>query len=261
MLKLFIMQTDPKFKKIAILAAKNAGKIIAKRFKKKIKISRKKDLTFLTEVDLLVNDKIISIIKRNFPSHNIISEESGGSLGKEFTWVIDPVDGTTNYVLGFPFFAVSLALVREKEPILAIVFNPITQMFYLAEKGKGAYLNGKKIEVSQVKNLSRAALFFDRGTDLPGIIKIVLKIISHIRIIRLYGSSCLDSCSVASGKCEAFLNSKAYCHDIISGALIVKEAGGKVTDFKGRNWQIGSDSVLMTNGKIHNQLLKLINIR
>ena len=255
------MKNDPKFKKIAFLVVQKAGKILKANFRKKISIRYKKDLTPLTEVDLMANEVIVGLIKQKFPAHDIFSEESGGSLGKEFTWIIDPLDGTTNYILGLPFFSVSLALLRGQEPILGIVFNPATKELYLAEKGKGAYLNQKKIRVNNISNFPRSLINFNRGKDLMGGLKILTKIISlsQIRTIRAFGSGHLELCQVALGKTEGYISKDPARYDSIAGALIVNEAGGRVTDFKGNKFTIYSSSLLVTNGKIHNQILKLIN--
>ena len=253
------MRINPDFRKVAILAANEAGKALKKNFRKKINISYKKDLTPLTSVDLMSDKIITGLIKKNFPFHGILSEESGENFGKEFTWIVDPLDGTTNYILGLPLFAVSLALIKGKEPILSAVFNPITEELYLAEKGRGAYLNGRKIRVNRMNNLSKVILHFDRGTDLEGGLKMINRIAPRIRTVRFHGSPDSDICPVASGKIEGFLNSKAHYHDVIAGAFIIKkEAGGRVTDFKGKDWRRGANNVLITNGKIHNRLLKLI---
>lgn len=254
---------DPNFRKVAIQAVKKAGEILKKNFRKEINVRYKKDLTPLTDIDLRANEAIVGLIKKNFPSFNILSEESGGNYGKEFTWVIDPLDGTRNYIMGFPFFSVALALLRKKEPILSVVFNPISRELYLAEKGKGAYLNRHKIKVNRINNLSKVVLHFNKGkgADLESELKTLIKIAPYIRTIRYYGSSDLDICSVASGKVEGYLVNKPHYSDIIPGALIVKEAGGKVTDFDGKDWQIDTNNALITNGKIHNQILKLIKTK
>lgn len=251
------MKINPDFKKTALLAVKEAGNVLEKNFGKVAKFSRKKDLSLLTTVDLRADIIITKIIKRNFPSHNIVSEESGGEYGKEFTWLIDPLDGTTNYTLNFPFFSVSLALLYNEKPILGLVFNPISKELYFAERGKGAYLNKKKISVNNNSNLSRATLGFSRGTDLARGTKILSKIAPHIRTFRFWGSSNLDICQVASGKIDGYFTVKSP-YDVIAGVLIVKEAGGKATDFKGLEYNRQSQNLLITNGKIHNKLIKLI---
>lgn len=248
---------DSKFKKVALRAAKAAGKILEKNFRKKISVSYKKDLTPLTGVDLMAEKAIIGLIKRNFPSHDILSEEAGGKFGKEFTWIVDPLDGTTNYIAGISFFAVSIALIKNKEPVLGVIFNPITRELYSAQKGKGAYLNGKKIKINQTANLSKVILNFNKGTDLVGVFKTLIKLAPHIRTFRCYGS--IDGmCYLAAGKIEAYITSKPKIHDIVAGALIIKEAGGKITDFDGKEWRINSRNVLAANKKIHRKLLKLI---
>jgi len=255
------MKINPEFKKTALLAVQRAGKILRENFRKKISIRYKKDLTPLTKVDLMANEVIIRLVRKKFPTHHIFSEESGGNIGKEYTWIIDPLDGTTNYILGLPFFSVCLALLKGQEPILGIVFNPVTKELYLAEKGKGAYLNGRKIKVNKISNLSRTLLIFNRGKDLKGGIKVLAKIISlsRARTIRAFGSGHLELCQLALGKVEGYISKDPTCYDSIAGALIVNEAGGKTTDFKGNKFTIYSPSLLVTNGKIHNKILKLIN--
>lgn len=252
------MKINPKFKKVAIQSIKEAGRVLKKNFRKNIKVFFKKDLTPITDVDLKANEIIVKIIKKNFPSHGIVSEESGGRFGKEFIWIIDPLDGTRNYTKGFPFFSVSLALLKEREPILGIVFNPLNGELYLAEKGEGAYLNGEKIKVNKINNLSKVILSFNKGQDLEGGLRILMKIAPHIGTFRFWGSVHLEMCQIALGKIEGCLVSKLAFYDAIAGAFIVKEAGGRVTDFEGRDWQINTKNILVTNGKIHNQLLKLI---
>lgn len=130
------MKSNPEFKKVALLAVKKAGKILEENFQKKISVRYKKDLTPLTNIDLIANETIVGFLKKNFPSHNIFSEESGGVLGREFTWIIDPLDGTRNYVSGIPCFAVSLSLLRKREPVLGVIFNPINRSIIFCRKRK-----------------------------------------------------------------------------------------------------------------------------
>lgn len=251
------MKVNPKFKKVALRAVMAAGKILEKNFGKTIKFQRKKDLSLLTEIDLEADKIITKIIKQNFPSHNIVSEESGGEYGKEFTWLIDPLDGTTNYTLGFPFFSVSLALLCQEKPILGLVFNPIRKELYFAEKTKGAYLNQKKIKVNNNSNFSEVTLGFSRGTDLTEGTKILSRVASYIRTFRFWGSSNLDICQVAAGKLDGYFAVKSP-YDVVAGVLIAREAGALATDFKGSEYNRESQNLLVSNGKIHDQLLKLM---
>ncbi len=260
-------------------------------FRKKLNIFRKKtkNVEWVTNVDIAAEEVIRKTIKDNFPSHDILGEEGEGRIGKGFTWVIDPLDGTSNYIMGFSFFSVSLALLEEEKPILVIIYNPIasgtpldiwsvllpiSKELYLAEKGKGAYLNRRKVKVNRIDNLSETLLFFNseryaarymehpapyKGKDLEEGLKILTKISSHIRTVRFLGSANLEVCQVAAGKSEGFIAIDPAYHDVGVGSFMVEEAGGKVTDFEGKKYTLNSPNIIVTNGKIHNQLLKIIN--
>lgn len=253
------MKINPNFKKVAILAVKRAGKILKANFGKSLKVDFKRDRTLLTETDLKAERAIIQLIKKNFPSHDILAEETGGKIGNGYTWVIDPLDGTTNYILGLPFFSISLALLRKKKPILGLVSNPLMNELYSVEKGKGAFLNQKKISVNKINNLSRVLLSFDKGKDLVGGLKVLIKIAPFIRAVRSWGSISLNECQVASGKIEGAIARKPSYHDTAAVSLLVEEAGGKVTDLKGKKYIPNSKGIVITNGKIHKKILKLIN--
>lgn len=255
------MEINPKFKRVAILAVKQSGEILKKNFGKRINISYKKDLTLLTNIDLAANQTIIRLIKKNFPSHDILSEEIGGKIGEKYTWVIDPLDGTTNYTRDIPFFSTSIALLYQGSPILGVVFNPINKEFYFAEKGKGAFLNGKRIKVGQQKILSKTVISFNKYRAKEDFIKfhrIVGLVGGKCATFRVLGSVILSLCYLASGKVDAFFTVGHSSWDLVAGVLIIEEAGGKVTNLKGKGWQIGEKDIIAANSKIHNQLLKLI---
>lgn len=255
------MKSKHNFKKIAIQAAKEAGEMLEKRFKKPIKISLKKDLSLVTDIDFKAETRIIKLIKKNFPSHDILSEEVGGKVGEKYTWVIDALDGTTNYTREFPFFSTSIALLYKKSPIISVVFNPITKEFYFAEKGKGSFLNGKRIKVGKQQTLSKTTILLNKGRDKEDFIKLhkILKRLGKLcRTFRFWGSSNLELCYVASGRVGGLFNVGSKPWDYAAGVLIIKEAGGKVTDFKDKDWQIDTKNVIVSNKNIHNQLLKII---
>lgn len=253
------MKINPEFKKVAIFAAKEAGRILENNFRKNNVVYSKKDGSPFTKADLGADKIITNIIKNNFPSHGIISEESKGKSGDEYTWFIDPLDGTSNYIIGLPLFSVGIALLKNKKIIVAVVFNPISKELYFAEKGAGAFLNGKRIKVNKVSNLSKALLYFNRGKDLISGLKILIKIAPRLRTFRFHGSAHFDACKIAEGKGEGFFAVKPAFYDVGAGAFIVEEAGGKAADFKGNEYSPDSPNVIVTNGKIHSQLLKLIN--
>lgn len=255
------MKINPNFKKVALQAVKAAGKIVEKNFLKNHRVRFKKDLSLVTDVDLEAEKIIRTIIKKNFPSHSIVSEESGGEFGKDFTWVVDPLDDTTNYVLGFPFFSVALALVKGEEPLLGVVFNPISGELYVAEKGGGAYLNKKIIKTKASDNISKHFLIFNKGKDLIGGLKVLMKIAPQLERVRIWGSGHLEICQVARGRVEGYVTAKPACHDTIASVLIAKEAGAEATDFNGNQFTIHSENLIVARKKIHNQLLKLIKIK
>lgn len=255
------MKINPNFKKVAIQSAKEAGRIIERNFRKINQISFKKDSSLLTEIDLRAERAILRLIKKNFPSHDILSEEIGGKIGEKYTWVIDPLDGTTNYTRDIPFFSTSIVLLYQRNPILGIVFNPINKEFYFAEKGKGAFLNGKRIKVGQQKILSKAVILFNKYRAKEDFIKfhrIVGLVGGKCATFRVLGSVILSLCYLASGKVDAFFTVGHSPWDLVAGVLIIKEAGGKVTNLKGKDWQIGEKDIIAANTKLHNQLLKLI---
>jgi len=258
------MKINPNFKKVAIQAAKEAGKILQKHFGKPIEISFKKDSSLITRIDLAAEKVIIKLIKKNFPSHDILSEEAGGEVRGEYAWVIDPLDGTTNYTKKFPFFSTSTALLYKGNPILGVVFNPISKEFYFAEKGKGSFLNGKRIKVGKQQTLSRAVILLNKGRTKEDFIKfhrILGKVGKLCRTFRFWGALSLELCQIASGRIGGLIDMGSSPWDYAAGILIVQEAGGKVTDFKDREWRVDTKNVIVANGKIHNQLLKLIKTR
>lgn len=255
------MKINPNFKKVALRAVKEASTVLRKKFKKQIQISSKKDRSLVTDVDLKAEKAIIKLIKKNFPSHSILSEEIGGKIGEKYTWVIDSLDGTTNYTRSIPFFSISIALLCQRNPILGVVFNPINKELYFAEKGKGAFLNGKRLKGGQQKILSKAIISFNKyraKEDFKKLHRIIGITGGKCATFRILGSVALALCYLAAGKVDALFGIGNSPWDFAAGALIIKEAGGKVTNLEGKDWQINEKNIIAANEKIHNQLLKLI---
>lgn len=253
------------FKQIAIKAAKQAGLILKKNLSKKRKIAYKGVVNLVTEMDLLAEEIITSLIKKHFPNHNILAEEKVNWQGDSpYRWIIDPLDGTTNYAHGFPIFCVSIALEKDKEIILGVVYDPMREELFIAEKGKGARLNGKKIHVSAVSKLSQSLLATGFPYDLRESSK---NNFDHFRnfalrvhAVRRAGSAALDLCYVAAGRFDGFWEMKLGPWDFAAGSLIVKEAGGKVSDFAGHPLKLNSGHVLASNGKIHKEMMAIIKM-
>ncbi len=254
------------FKKIALKAALEAGDILRRNFGKSHKIGHKGEIDLVTEIDIRSEQRIIKILKKEFPDHDILTEEEKGwDSGSEYKWIIDPLDGTTNYAHGFPCFSVSIALEKMGKVILGVIYDPLKEELFIAEKGRGAYLNRKRISVSKTKRLSDALLATGFAYDVRVSPENNLDHFSNFTLsaqgVRRAGSAALDLCYVASGRFDGFWEMKLKPWDVAAGSLIVKEAGGKVTDFKGGVFNIFSMEILASNGKIHGEMVKVLNLR
>jgi len=249
-------------KEVAIRAAKEAGEILVKNFGKVSKIKAKKEGGLVTNADLEAERKIINLIRKKYPGHSILSEENGKIKGDpEYRWIIDPLDGTHNYVRGIKIFGVSIALEHKGKVILGVIYIPFGNQLYLAQKGEGSYLNGKKIRVSQRK-LKEASMIYDSSISLDRekiIVKNLEKLAKRVFNLRMFGSSARSLSYIAEGKVdfEVEYNDKPW--DFSAGALIVEEAGGKVTDLHGRAWSPWTRGYIASNGKLHEEVLRIIS--
>ena len=246
-------------KSLIIEAAKEAGKLVMKHYGKIRFVKTKERKSYFTNVDLESEKLIISLIRKKFPQHNIISEEHG-NLGKksDFTWYIDPVDGTHNYISNFPLFGVSIGLAYKNEVIMGVINLPYFNEIYFAEKNKGAFLNGKRIKVSDKKELKRAFVLADLAIRYGGSEKIIGKLKNKVYDIRMLGCAVYGYTMVAKGNADAYISPYTNSWDMAAGALIVEEAKGKVTDFKGNKWNRKQHSYVASNKKLHNGMLKSI---
>lgn len=222
-----------------ITAAQKGGDEVKKLFGGCQKVHQKSiALDFRTKADLESEKKIIKILTEDFPDVNILSEEKGFLDRKsEYTFIIDPLDGTSNFILGIPNFSVSIALLEEKKIIAGVVNNPILNQIYCARRGKGAYLNNKRIKVNSQKNISNINLAYDcdYGHYFEKKLRDLIKNLERENVKRflINMSPALDLCRLAEGKIECFINNGNEIYDYAAGKLIVKEAGGIVTDFFG----------------------------
>jgi len=252
------------FKKIAMGAVKKSGQMLLKEYnnfdRKRIKLKSPHEI--LTRADLMSEEIIIRIIKENFPAHQILSEEHGkAGINSDYLWVIDPIDGTTNFSMHNPLWAVSVALAYEREIILGIVYAPLLDELYLAEKDKGASLNNQIIAVSDIKDGKVLNTFCHGSTEKD--MKRAIKYYAYQKIhgfdCRQLGSASLELAYVASGRIESIMIPGANSWDVAAGALLVKEAEGMLTDFFGQEWNLDSVDILASNGKVHKEILKVIN--
>lgn len=249
-----------KYMKVAIRAAYASGLLIKRSVGKVSKISYKGKDNIVTDVDKASEKLIIRMLLDAFPCHSILSEEDDPiDSGSEYRWVIDPIDGTTNFAHAFPFFCVSIALEKLGDIILGVVYDPMRDEIFTAEKGKGALLNGKKIKVSQIDKLggSLLATGFSYGvTRKDRNISHFRNLLAKTQAIRRAGSAALDACYVACGRFEGFWEMNLQPWDTAAASLIVEEAGGVVTKFDGKPYSHYDKNILATNGRIHKQMVK-----
>ena len=252
------------FRKIALEAAEKSGRILKKGLQGKLEISYKGDLNLVTNIDTRSEKAIVALITRHFPKHQVMAEEGHGQKDPSpFRWIIDPLDGTTNYAHAFPFFCVSIALEIKGKVAIGVVFDPIRKELFFAEKGKGAFLNGKPISVSPVDKLSKSLLVtgfaYDIRTDPANNFNHFINLSMHAQAIRRTGSAALDLCYVAAGRLDGFWELKLHPWDTAAGTLILREAGGKVSDFSGKPYSIYDSEILATNRRIHDEMSQILN--
>jgi myo-inositol-1(or 4)-monophosphatase len=258
------------FLNIAVEAARAAGNIITRAMQRldTIKVSEKRPNDFVTEVDTRVEQEIIHIIRKAYPSHSILGEESGMSSGKDaqndYQWIIDPIDGTRNFIHGFPHFATSIALSYKNKIEHGVIYDPVQQELFTASRGHGAYLNDRRIRVSQRTQLSECLLgtgFAYRHTaDIEHstggkILPVILPICGDIRRA---GAATLDLAYVAAGRLDGFWELGLHLWDIAAGVLLVKEAGGMICDLQGGEDYLQTGNVVAANPMIMRQFLKTI---
>jgi myo-inositol-1(or 4)-monophosphatase len=244
---------------VAVETAREAGALLLLEFGRPQKIAYKGEVDLVTEADKLSEQAILARLRSHFPRHAIVAEEGGRQAAAESRscWYVDPLDGTTNFAHGFPVFAVSLGLLEEGEPLVGAVFNPISQELFTAIRGEGAYLNQKRIRVSETPRLVQSLL----GTGFPSHKRTKHPNISYYwqftlrsHGVRRAGSAALDLCSVACGRFDGFWEFGLKPWDTAAGILLVREAGGRVTDFAGRPYHPGDHELLASNGRIHGEM-------
>jgi myo-inositol-1(or 4)-monophosphatase len=250
------------YKDTAIKAALKSGRFIKNSVGKISRISYKGRDNIVTDVDKKAEEIIIKDILAAFPSHSILSEERAPKIGASpYKWIVDPIDGTTNFAHAFPFFCVSIGLEEDGAMLLGAVYDPMREELFFAERGKGARLNGKKISVSSTKRLEDGFLStgFSYGRkrkdrNIPYFKKLLIRSLA----IRRAGSAAIDLCYVACGRFDGFWEMDLHPWDSAAGMLIVNEAGGRVTRFNNLPYTPYHKDILATNGLIHNQISSLL---
>lgn len=248
--------------KVAVTAAKEAGKVLLKHYRQNLTIMVKgnnpKDV--VTNADREADKVIGEILTAGFPDLKVISEENDvRESANEPVWYIDPIDGTTNYSRGSSYFCVSIALAKGKELLVGVIYNPVTSELYTAKAGAGAFLNGRVLKAGNASDLAQSFVCMDFSYDnaeRQRAAAVLKSLVMSVKSIRVKGSGALATCEVASGKAEGYVRMGSTPWDYAAGALIIREAGGTVTDLDGREWEPRSRGVVAaSSGKIAEQLL------
>jgi myo-inositol-1(or 4)-monophosphatase len=259
---------ESNLKNVMFEAADQAAEILVNNFGKNFEIGRKKDYNDLvTEIDRQSEKKIIEVIHQHYPEHNILGEEGGDNKKKsDYRWIIDPIDGTINFTHKLPLFCISIALEIKGVISIGLVQAPLTGEKFWAEIGGGAFLNGKRIHVSSTENLADALLVtgFPYGAR-HNIRNCIDHFVNFVKLglpIRRLGSAALDLCYLACGRFDAFWEVNLNPWDVAAGYLIVKEAGGRVTDFSGNEYSVYMKEILASNGRtLHEEMIDVLSGR
>lgn len=249
---------------IAIRAARNGGNVIARAVDRldQIKIATKAENDFVSEIDRQAENEIIYTLQKSFPDHGILAEESGRQQGNDYLWIIDPLDGTTNFIHGFPQFAVSIALQYKGRLEQAVVYDPLSQELFTASRGSGAQLNERRIRVSKRSDLNGALLGtgfpFKKQQHLDVYLETFKALFPMTAGIRRAGSAALDLAYVAAGRLDGFWEIGLSPWDMAAGVLIIQEAGGLVSDFSGGNDFMETGNIVTGNPKVFKAMLQKI---
>ena len=257
---------DPLLVATAIEAVLRAGEIQRSRFGSDLTVSKKGPIDLVTDVDVEVESMFRALIGERFPTHAIVAEELDAGAGREpgatHCWVFDPIDGTVNYAHGLPFFCASLALEIEGGTRVAAVYDPLREELFTAEKGAGARLNGAPLAVSRTGRLIDALLCtgfpYDVHESLDEVIGLFRTFVGRARAVRRLGSAALDLCYVAAGRLDGFWEQRLHPWDTAAGALIVEEAGGRMSGMDGGPFRPTDGHVVASNGRVHDEMLAAI---
>lgn len=251
---------------LAIEAAREAGAFLKEHVGRVRAVETKEDQerNLVSEIDKGSEAGIIAKIRGRYPGHAILAEESGGSGDAEYTWVIDPLDGTTNFLHGVPIFCVSIGIERRGELVAGVVYDPNLDELFTAEAGGGAYLNGRRLQVSAGDALIRSLLVtgfpYDIGRNPHHAVEHFTNFLMRARGIRRLGSAALDLCYTAAGRFDGFWEVNLHPWDMAAGVLLVREAGGTVTTFDGGLHTIRHPQIVASNGRIHAAMLEVLGL-
>jgi len=252
-------------------ASLSAGRILMKYFRKGVRIRYKnarKQVDPVSIADESAEREIIRVLGRAYPGYKVLCEESRSELDDPggYCWIIDPLDGTVNFLFGIPIFSVSIGLAKDGKLMAGAVYNPATGDFYYAEKGRGAYRNGKRIRVSARRDIGKSMLVtgfpYGGGRKYLDMLNTLYRFLTRMQAARRFGSAALDLANIAEGMTDVFWESTLHAWDVAAGGLLVAEAGGRVTNVYGSSDYVFVDNgILATNGRLHGAALKILKMR
>jgi myo-inositol-1(or 4)-monophosphatase len=254
---------DAGYVAVAAEAALRAGAIQKARYGQLIEIHQKGEIDLVTEVDRACEDAILDVLRSRCPGHDIVTEETDlARTGSRYVWYTDPLDGTTNYAHGYPFFCTSVALTVDGRPVAGAVYDPIKEELFTGERGAGARLNGRPLRVSSCTALLRGLLVtgfpYDLRDDLTAKLRLFNRFMGQARAIRRDGAAALDLCYLAAGRIDGFWEERLQPWDMMAGTLLVEEAGGKVTRFDGTPVGVRADEIVAANPALHEAMLAVL---
>lgn len=249
----------------AVQTARDAGRVLAEKFGR-VTVTHKGDIDLVTEADLAAERLIVERVRSYHPRHAVLAEEAGevlavGGGDAEFKWIVDPLDGTTNYAHGYPIFCVSIALEHKGEIVVGVVYDPLRDEMFAAERGEGATLNGRRMRVSETVELNRALLCTGFPYDVrqrSQFARHFASFIMNAQSVRRDGAAALDLAYVAAGRFEGFWEEGLRPWDVAAGTLLVQEAGGRVTHYDGTPFRVYTPPILATNGLVHEAMMQVL---
>jgi len=249
---------------VAVMAARSAGDTLIRKMRnlEKLKVEKKGHNDFVSDADHAAERAVIATVQKHYPEHAFLAEESGVTGESDFVWIIDPLDGTTNYLHGFPVFAVSIGLQIKGKLEHAVVYDPLRQELFTASRGQGAQLDGRKIRVSGRDRLEQSLIgtgfpFRQADAEMTPYLEMLRKVVRHTSGVRRPGAAALDLCYVAAGRLDAFWETGLSPWDLAAGALIIREAGGIVSGLDGSEDFMDSGHVLCGTPRVYAALAKL----
>ena len=259
------MNLNPLFLSTAIEAVVRAGDVQLTKFGRGVRVDKKSAIDLVTEVDLEIERAFRLLIAERFPDHDVLAEEFGaaGARGARHRWVFDPIDGTTNFAHGVPIFCASLALEIDGQAVIGAVYDPNRKELFTAEAGQGSWLNGERLAVSRNASVIESMLVtgfpYTVHDEADQFLAVFGKVLKHARAVRRLGSAAIDICWVAAGRMDGFWEASLKPWDTRAAALILEEAGGQVTGMDGTRWIPEDGHIMATNGRIHQELLRIIS--